>query len=216
MNKPRLVFDRSREIGTASDTSSTSGSGESSNAIATTSTSGTAELSAALVSAKGDDHAPRSAETVDISEFYPAGLATQSKLAVALDLLRQSIRHIDESVDALRNGERIRADDEIQKLLGDLNEAFLVRDIGEGYAGVVNACVNAIRSLRGKPASENQVLALGHALRVIRQKPLLGLDKALSLIEKLEEFDLSIDPAAFEALADWLTGESVSRHDAVG
>jgi len=152
----------------------------------------------------------RTAEGIDISEFYPATAELQSRLAGALDLLRRATTRLEAAIEALRSSEKIEADDELQKTLGDLQEAFCLRDLSDGYAVVVNASTNAIRSLHGKAASEQQLLALAYVLRTVRQRPFMGMDKVLPLVEKLDDAGWDSEGEGFDALADWLNGDRVS------
>lgn len=146
----------------------------------------------------------------DIEDFYPAARETPgSRVAPTLELLKLASAQVDQAVGALRQSDQIAADDHILKLLGILEETFCLRDIGDGFASVINSCINAIRNLRGDLLSERQILAVGICLSALRRQPFCNDEVALAFIERLIDADLNVDSAPSEIIGDWLAGESV-------
>lgn len=146
----------------------------------------------------------------DVEDFYPAANETPgSRVAPTLALLKLASAQVDQAVGALRQSDEIAADDHILQLLGILEETFCLRDIGDGFASVINSCINAIRNLKGDFLTEQQILAVGVCLRTLRTRPFCNDEVALAFIERLMDAGLDVDSEPSEIIADWLAGESV-------
>jgi hypothetical protein len=148
------------------------------------------------------------ANTISIDELYPATEAIGPDLATALRLLADSLKRIDDAIEALKAHDIISADDSIQHLKTIMPELFCCRSLGDGYGAIINAIMCALENLQGKPLSASQILSIGQRLKHLRSEPFIQFAEALDEIEELEKVDLIVTPAEFEYLADWLDGES--------
>lgn len=146
---------------------------------------------------------------VDIEDLYPSLEAGSPELGQALRLLRAANAHVREANSLLQGDDPNGADLAIQRLHGLLAELFNCRRLGDGFGTLINALFCSLENLNGAPMSLQQVNAVGGVLSLVRREPYIDFAAATAQVDMLEEAGLSIDPAGFEYLADWLDGESV-------
>jgi hypothetical protein len=144
---------------------------------------------------------------VDLEQLYPASAELNTKLSQALILLSQALQRLDRAVEYVRSGEVVLADDQVHHLLTLLEECFCLRDLGEGLANLVNACVNAIRN-QGAITEERQLLGINACLLALKKKPLLSFDASLEFIDRLEVTGLDVDTLGIKNVVEWLVDES--------
>ena len=147
---------------------------------------------------------------IEIDHLYPAREAVAPQFKAALDFLAVACELVDTAARALTEEEPIVvADDAMQQLHARLYDAFCQRELGDGYAGVINACLCAFENARGQPFTLKQILSVSRALRGIRAAPFLTFPDALNFIEEMERAELKVDAPGAEEIADWLSGDVV-------
>jgi hypothetical protein len=143
---------------------------------------------------------------LSIDDVYPITEALNPELSAALRLLREGLLRVGEALTAGRKGDRIAADDAMQRLQALLPELFCCRTLGDGFGTVINAISSSFENLSGQTPSKLQIEAIFRTLQNVREEPFMGVDAATELVMALEAADLSVEPPEFEYLVDWLDG----------
>lgn len=152
-----------------------------------------------------EDVMPKAEGHMEIDDLYPARAALSSPMQVAIGLLKDVVDLAGSALECLVENDRIGADDRIQLIHARLFDLFCQRQIGDGFGGVVNACICALENSHGEPVSSKQVQALNHVLTSLRRTPLLDFERAAELIEILADAGFSVEPENMDALADLLS-----------
>lgn len=144
-------------------------------------------------------------QLVDVEQLYPATAELNTRLSAALGLLGLALGRIERALEALRAKDVVTADDHTNHLFAVLQELFCLRDVSEGFASVVGACISGIQNSEGVPFSEAQLIALNSSLRSLKKKPFLSFETSLDVTGRLEEAGLNIDAQGTEPIHDWLS-----------
>jgi DNA-binding FadR family transcriptional regulator len=144
--------------------------------------------------------------SLSTGDLYPLRDALSGVISKVFDLLAQARQRIDRSVAALRQGDHIGSDDEINRLQALLPELFCCRSIGDGFGEVVTAIHYAITNMDGAPLDERQLLAVGRLFRRVETEPFVNADEAVNEIMLLEDAGLIVEPRSFAELSE-LFGE---------
>jgi len=156
------------------------------------------------------DGPPRfGAEPIQIDSLYPEPSVVRPILGHALRGLAAAKEAVQESLEALKRGELISADDSMQRLQALLPELFYCRDLGDGFGAIINALKFSFENAHGTPFSEGQIRLIGRVVERIRQEPFLHFEQAAELVEKLEDAGLKVDPPAFAALGELVDVEGL-------
>ena len=129
-------------------------------------------------------------------------------LRAAIELMDRSISLMQSAINDLA-ADPIASDDTMTKLAPVLVEMFCCRQVGEGFATVVNALLCAVQNHASSKWLDNQLQVAMKEPKHLREEPFLKCDQALDVIDNLEGVDLTPQPQAFEYLADWLDAESI-------
>lgn len=138
------------------------------------------------------------------ADLYPDSKALSPALVSALSLLTQALQLSAEGAQLLPE-DPIAADLNVQSLRPVLRKLFMCRQIGDGFAAVVNSLISALDNNRGIPLTEPRFSVVQKALLKLRDEPFLSFTSAISVIEDIERAGFSTEPPGFEQLADWLT-----------
>jgi hypothetical protein len=96
--------------------------------------------------------------------------------------------------------EFISFDLEIMTARSLLLNAFRYRDIGDGYAAIINAVVWALSNRGPKALSRRQINVIVNSLERISKGPFLHFDTSMQVLDELEEADLNIEPPSLDLL----------------
>jgi len=135
---------------------------------------------------------------VDLDALSPA-------LARGMILLGQALICISEASQAARQQDPMTADLYIQTLRPTLRRLFMCREIGDGFAALIDALISAFENNHGLPLDSSHLSAVQAALLKLRDQPFLAFSAAARAIEDLERAGFSTEPPGFEHFADWLT-----------
>ena len=138
------------------------------------------------------------------SDLYVDLDALSPILSRGIILLRSALRCASDGVGALAAGDPIKADLQLQSLRPMLRKLFMCREIGDGFAAVVDALISSLQNNHGMPLLEPRFDAVQKALLQLRDQPFLSFAAAVNIIEDLERVGFSTEPPGFEHLADWL------------
>lgn len=151
----------------------------------------------------------RHSSPIDIDQLYPEQGATSPVLATALSLLTSAIDSLAKSTIAIGRGELIESDEEAMRCQAVLPELFCCRELGDGFASVVNAVKLAFRNSGGTLFSKSQLEAMQIALGRIRAEPYLNFEIAVEIIAYLEDANLVVDPPGLDCLTGALNAEGL-------
>lgn len=135
-------------------------------------------------------------------ELYPAAELSSSLLSRALKLLRESGDRVETALLSLEQQDFIGADDATNHLRPLLDELFCCRSVSSGLAMISNALFFAVVNRRGQPLEVGQLRVFKSSLRQLEREPMLSEDKALNILEALEDAGLVVSPNSLEHLAD--------------
>jgi len=129
------------------------------------------------------------------SELYPVRHAFAPQHIAALRLLTVAIGRCEHALAHLKDGQKMKADTEIQKLQVLLPELFCCRSLGDGFGTLVAALSSGLEALNGDTPNQHQIQAFKRVLTLLWEKPFLTADEADSHLPLLESVGLSVYPA---------------------
>jgi len=95
-------------------------------------------------------------------------------------------------------------DQEIMRSRALLVKAFEYRDIGEGYAALVNALIWALANRKPNSPSRRQINVISAAVDRLTNGPYMHFDTAMQIMDDLEDADLDIEPPILDVLTEEL------------
>jgi hypothetical protein len=87
-----------------------------------------------------------------------------------------------------------------------LLKAFVYRDIGEGYAAVVNAVIWALANRKPGLPSRRQINVILTSMGRLISGPYIHFDTSMQILDDLEEADLDIEPPSLDILIEGFDG----------
>jgi hypothetical protein len=158
----------------------------------------------------------RSRRTLDWKELYPEEIGRSSLLIRAWTLLAQGQQSLRKARDCLIDEDTLNADYEITLFQGLIPELFCCKPIGEGFATIVVALRWALKNRRGDPLTLEQLDAVLNCVVRLNTELFLKYERALDLIDDLENAGLNTDISVAEPIAALLideTSEPTSNED---
>jgi hypothetical protein len=140
---------------------------------------------------------PYTGRSLSIDELYSALEEITPEMASALRLLAEGVKHVETALGAAKVGEFRIADDALNHLQVLMPELFCCRAIGDSYGTVINSLMNALRNRAGA-LNAIQIETIYLTMRELRDEPVMRYEKALDLVDRLEDHDLNLDPPGFE------------------
>jgi hypothetical protein len=147
---------------------------------------------------------PAGTNAVAFEKIYPESQLLSRPVAIAHAVLEDAIKRVESALNAVNEGDELVGDDELHHVVADLRELFCSREIGEGFASVVNAALSGLENLNGDPASNRQLSSLLRRLRRIQIEPFLSTAVAFKEIDDLEAAGFNVEPPGMKVLEDWL------------
>ena len=144
----------------------------------------------------------QSPEPIPIDVLYPATEGAVSNLVKALSLLGDAISLLDNARIAITNREDIVADRFVQRFQHLLPQLFAARNIGDGYAVIVNSLHFGFINQAGRPLTLEQITTVWRMLRELRNAPFVQFDQALEQVSEIEASDFRVDPPILSAFTE--------------
>jgi len=119
-------------------------------------------------------------------------------------LIARCTEHIEAAAKIDAKADFIGYDEELIRAKDFLRKLFALRDIGDGFAAVINAVLCAVANGEEKALSAKQLSALQNVLKQLRKRPMMHFDSATPLLDELEDSDLNIEPPFIGALTGFL------------
>jgi hypothetical protein len=91
-------------------------------------------------------------------------------------------------------------DQEVMKTRALLVKAFQYRNIGDGYAALVNAIIWALANRKPSQPSKRQISVISASLDRLTNGPYMHFDTAMQVMDEMEEADLDIEPPSLDIL----------------
>lgn len=141
------------------------------------------------------------ASPISMDLLYQGREAGSRQFIRALELLDQASESLSEARAAHDDGDRIGSASEVLRFEQLLQPLFECRDIGDGYANVINTIHFAIANLKGELLSEAQITALWRIIRELAEGPFLSFSDSLVFVKQLDTVGLRLNNSFLEEFA---------------
>jgi hypothetical protein len=168
---------------------------------------GAAAAALPAVFAHVSDTPPLGASGVPLSvqQLYPEQ-TDDSRQLKALNLLERARITLLDALNFDPSGNFLQFDQEIMRARAILLRAFMYRDIGEGYAAVVNAVIWALANRKPGLPSRRQINVISASMERLISGPYIHFDTSMQILDDLEEADLDIEPPSLDILIEGYDG----------
>ena len=166
-------------------------------------TQGTGSTGAARATVRGTG----ALAPIEIDKLYQAEGHSVSNVSAVLGLLAEAIALLDQARASLSNQNVIDADRYVQRFQVLLPDLFKKRNIGDGYALVINSLHFAFVNQHGRPLEFEQLTTVWRIMKELRNAPFLSFQLALSYVSELENCQLQVDPPVLADLIEELGDE---------
>jgi hypothetical protein len=145
-----------------------------------------------------------SATPISIEVLYQAREARSAAFNRALDLLSQADRSLSEAI-ATANEDGMTAACALHLMLFEdlLQPLFECREIGEGFANVINTIHFGIANLKDEPLNFDQISTIWRVIRELSFAPFLSFVESLEKIRQLRKVGININSAFID---EWVSG----------
>ena len=140
--------------------------------------------------------APLSQSQATFDDLFDGSAEAPSFSAVA----RARFATLSTTFNAARFSDALDKDEAIMQLQGELPRSFMLRGWSDGALALIQALHYALANLHGIAVNDTQFLRVFEAVNVLKDSPALRYDRALDLIDTLEDCGLDIDPTEVELL----------------
>ncbi|MGD0787115.1 MAG: hypothetical protein ABR898_03955 [Terracidiphilus sp.] len=123
-----------------------------------------------------------------------------SRLLRALNLVERARLSLQDALSFDPSNDFVSFDQEIMKTRALLLKAFRYREIGEGYAALVNAVIWALANRKPGSPSRRQVNVIATSLDRLTNGPYMHFDTSMQIMDDLEEAGLDIEPPSLDIL----------------
>jgi len=138
--------------------------------------------------------------TVRIEDLY--GYDDNLKVVKAVGLLDKVASELTSAMTVV-DQDPVMSDDLLMKSEGLLDQLFSLREVGEGFATLINGAIRVIRTAAAtKPLTRTQIWTLHAMLARLRAAPFVSFSVALDEMDALEEAGLQTTSDIISNLAD--------------
>lgn len=146
---------------------------------------------------------------VSPSRLYPLQDSASTTLQPALKLIAEAKEHLSGAIQSIEEGDRVASELNMQHLKPIIAELFCFRNFGDGFATVISSVFYSIVNYGHLEFTSDQILMVNLAIKKIYEDPFIDYDRALELVDGLENSGFVVEPPEFEILADILDGKSL-------
>jgi hypothetical protein len=132
------------------------------------------------------------------SKLYPNVGDENERVFQALRLLQEATDHLQAALEEDPEKDYTAFDNQIIRARIVLERAFNFRDIGDGYAGLVNALNCGLRNAEVEPLNRRQLGVIVDAIARLKRGPFMHFDSAMQIMDELESADLDIEPSGLD------------------
>jgi hypothetical protein len=142
---------------------------------------------------------------LSLQQLYPEQ-TDDSRLLKALNLIERARVTLLDALNSDPTANFLQFDQEIMRARAILLKAFVYRDIGEGYAAVVNAVIWALANRKPGLPSRRQINVILTSMGRLISGPYIHFDTSMQILDDLEEADLDIEPPSLDILIEGFDG----------
>lgn len=139
-----------------------------------------------------------------LDDLYGDARDGSDLVQVARRILLECEQHILAAIDAASKDDPLGADLEASRAFAIWPELFLCRSISEGLGAAVLGIHYAYLNAVGDLFSNKQLQQLADSVAFLVQNPFLNFDRALDLLDDLDDCGLKVDPPEASALGEIL------------
>lgn len=140
--------------------------------------------------------APLSQSHATLDDLFDGSAETPSFSAIA----RARFATLSTTINAARFSDALDKDDAIMQLQAELPRSFTLKGWSDGALALIQALHHGLANRHGIAVDDTQFLRVFEAVTVLKDSPALRYERALDVIDKLEDCGLDIDPAEAEVL----------------
>jgi len=167
---------------------------------------GAAVATLSAVSQVSETQPPESSGTpLSLQQLYPSQ-TDDSRQFKALNLIERARVTLLEALIFDPSVNFLQFDQEIMRARAILVKAFMYRDIGDGYAAVVNAVIWALANRVPGSPSRRQINVISTSMERLISGPYIHFDTSMQILDDLEEADLDIEPPSLDILIEGFDG----------
>lgn len=145
---------------------------------------------------------------ISIDALYPDSTGATDVFRTSQRLLATAANYVTESA-GLRWTDPVASDDKMSQLFPILLELFCCRELGEGFAAVINGLIHSVRNNASEQWDGTQLKEVASVIDSLRSEPYLNLDQAIAYLDRMERVELVPEPPELDILGDWLDGQSL-------
>lgn len=141
------------------------------------------------------------ASPISMDILYQGREAGSQQFLRAVELLGEACESLSEARAALAEGDKVGSASGVARFEQLLQPLFECRNIGDGYANVVNTIHFAIANLKGDLLTEAQITTLWRIIREIAGGPFLSFRDSLVFVKQLDKVGLRLGNRFLEEFA---------------
>jgi hypothetical protein len=138
---------------------------------------------------------------LSLQQLYPSQ-TYDSRQFKALNLIERARVTLVDALNFDPSANFLQFDQEIMRARAILLKAFMYRDIGEGYAAVVNAVIWALANRKPGLPSRRQINVISKSMQRLISGPYIHFDTSMQILDDLEGADLDIEPPSLDILIE--------------
>jgi hypothetical protein len=142
---------------------------------------------------------------LSLQQLYPSQ-TDDSRQFKALNLIERARVALLDALNFDPSANFLQFDQEIMRARAVLLKAFMYRDIGDGYAAVVNAVIWALANRKPGLPSRRQISVISTSMERLISGPYIHFDTSMQILDDLEEADLDIEPPSLDILIEGFDG----------
>jgi len=141
------------------------------------------------------------AKPISIDVLYQAREAGSRNFNRAIELLGLASESLSEARDAIGDNDRVACASELMRFEQLLQPLFECREIGDGFANVINTIHIAIANRNGEPLTDVQINTLWRIVRTLLNGPFLNFSESLVFVRDLSKVGLGLNNSFFQEWA---------------
>ncbi len=141
------------------------------------------------------------AKPISIDVLYQAREAGSRNFNRAIELLGLASESLSEARDAIEDNDKVACASEVMRFEQLLQPLFECREIGDGFANVINTIHIAIANRKGEPLTDVQINTLWRILRAVLNGPFLNFTESLVFVRDLSKVGLGLNNSFFQEWA---------------
>jgi hypothetical protein len=136
----------------------------------------------------------RSSRSLNLHELYSVEVGRSALVIRAKTLLTKGEQSLKAAIENFGDlDDPLRSDYEVTLFQGNIPELFCCNSIGDAFATTVLAIWWALKNRKGQPLKLDQLIAVHSCVTSLNRELFMTYDRALDLVDDLEEVGLNVD-----------------------